>query len=477
VERRTPRTLFLLPLLFAGSFAASALAADDLEAAREAELSRRAELEPAPARGLRPIAPVGDISNPLMIGVDDAAIPAELVDPTGVNSNVQVPLGVQLWGAAFDVATNTVYISSGSTFHHWVVGDPSVTTIGSFTSAADGSTLSMVTLGMHDGMLIAGRNISSTNNPEGLYSVDPATGVATLLEAYADAGGTDIGGLDSDPVTGLLYGTNDASANRGLVQIPLDGSGTYTVVAPYPGGETDIDGLAVGTDGRAYLIEDDSVAASGQIHVWDFALGAYQTPIPTPWPTSEVFAAGAWIYEIVVPPGCSTPALEIPDNDPNGGTDTITIDPGLHFITDLDVVIQTSHSWVGDLAFTLTHVDTGTSVTIIDRPGVPTTANGCSGDDIDVTVDDEGPDGAIESQCTNLPAITGTAQGGDPAGPVLAAFDGELLAGDWTLTVSDHAAADSGTLDLWCLSATVDTMPFLADFEEGDLSEWSASQP
>ena len=69
------------------------------------------------------------------------------------------------------------------------------------------------------------------------------------------------------------------------------------------------------------------------------------------------------------------------------------------------------------------------------------------------------------------------AQGGDPAGPVLAAFDGELLAGDWTLTVSDHAAADSGTLDLWCLAATVDTMPFLADFEEGDLSEWSSSQP
>jgi subtilisin-like proprotein convertase family protein len=465
-----------LPLLFAGLIPAPPIVADELEAALEAERSRAAELAPVPERGERSLAPVG-ITNPLLIGVDDAAIPAELVDPTGANPDVPLPLGVQLWGAAFDVATDTVYISSGSTFHHWVVGDPAVTTIGPFTSANDGATLSMVALGMHDGVLIGGRNIGSTNTPEGLYSIDPATGVATLLEAYADPANTDIGGLDSDPVTGLLYGTNDAAANRGLVQIPLDGSGTYTLVTPYPAGETDLDGLAVGTDGRAYLIEDDSVAASGQIHVWDFGLAAYQTPIPTPWPSSETFAAGAWIYQIVVPPGCSAPALPIPDNDPNGATDTITIDPGSGFITDLDVVLQTTHTWVGDLAFTLTHVDTGTSVTIVDRPGVPTTGNGCSGDDIDVTVDDEGPDTAIESQCSNLPAIGGAAPGGDPAGPILAALDGELIAGDWTLTVRDHAAADTGTLDLWCLEATVDTMPFVADFEEGDLSEWSSTQP
>ncbi|GMU66161.1 MAG: hypothetical protein AMXMBFR36_24350 [Acidobacteriota bacterium] len=476
MTRRIPRTLTTLLLLFAWQVPVATFGTDDFESLLEMERSRLSELEPAAAPGTWRIA-LGGIANPLFIGVDDVAIPAELVDPTGVNSNVQVPLAVQIWGAAFDVSNNTIYISSGSTFHHWVVGDPTVTTIGSFTSAADGATLSMVTLGMHDGMLIGGRNISSATNPEGLYSIDPATGIATLLEAYADAAGTDIGGLDSDPVSGLLYGTNDAAANRGLVQIPLDGSGTYTVVTPYPAGETDIDGLAVGTDGRAYLIEDDSVGAAGQIHVWDFGLAAYQTPIPTPWPTSETFSAGTWIWEqVVVPPGCSAPALAIPDNNPTGVTDTITIDPGSEFITDLDVLIQATHTWVGDLAFTLTHVDTGTSVTLIDRPGVPATANGCPGDDVDVTVDDEGADPAIEIQCSNLPAITGSAQGGDPTGAVLAAVDGELFAGDWTLTVADHVGADIGTLDFWCLQATVDTMPFLDGFETGDTTRWTATQ-
>ena len=35
----------------------------------------------------------------------------------------------------------------------------------------------------------------------------------------------------------------------------------------------------------------------------------------------------------------------------------------------LIVSIQATHTWVGDLIFTLVHVDTGTTITVIDRPG------------------------------------------------------------------------------------------------------------
>jgi hypothetical protein len=124
-------------------------------------------------------------------------------------------------------------------------------------------------------------------------------------------------------------------------------------------------------------------------------------------------------------------------------------------LADLDVSIDATHTWVGDTAFTLTHVDTGTAVTFYNRPGVPASTFGCDGDNIDVTANDEGPDGDIESQCADLPASFGNRVGGDPANPSLfAAFDGEDLAGTWRLTAEDFATPDGGTVNEWCLLPT-----------------------
>jgi subtilisin-like proprotein convertase family protein len=262
--------------------------------AAEIEAALAAERLPAALSRTRPV-PFGAVGNPLAIGVDDATIPMELIDPTGVNPNVQVPVGIQVWGAAYDPVTDILYLSSGSTFHHWDVTAGTLTTIGPFTSSVDGVTLVMEGLAVANGTLLGSRVGNSATNPEGIYSIDPVTGVATLVEAFAITTGQTLSGLDADPVTGTLYGTNDATTNRGLVEIPLDGSGTVILITAYPAGETDIDGLAIGSDGRAYLVEDDGTGSNGQVHVWDFALAAYQTPIPTPWATNEVFSAGAWI--------------------------------------------------------------------------------------------------------------------------------------------------------------------------------------
>ncbi|KAB2966320.1 MAG: hypothetical protein F9K18_05765 [Thermoanaerobaculia bacterium] len=262
--------------------------------AAEIEAALAAERLPAPLPRTRHLS-FGAVGNPLAIGVDDATIPMAFIDPTGVNPNVQVPVGIQVWGAAYDPVTDILYLSSGSTFHHWDVTAGTLTTIGPFISSVDGATLVMEGLAVANGTLLGSRVANTATNPEGIYSINPATGVATLVEAFATTAGQTLSGLDADPVTGTLYGTNDATTNRGLVEIPLDGSGTVIRITDYPAGETDIDGLAVGTDGRAYLVEDDGTAANGQVHVWDFALAAYQTPIPTPWATSEVFSAGAWV--------------------------------------------------------------------------------------------------------------------------------------------------------------------------------------
>lgn len=150
---------------------------------------------------------------------------------------------------------------------------------------------------------------------------------------------------------------------------------------------------------------------------------------------------------------CATPQVSIPDNDPAGVNDTITI-PSSGTILDLDIMVNATHSWVGDLIFTVSH--DGTAVSIIDRPGVPATTFGCSGDNIDVTVNDEGPDGNIETQCANAPAIFGDRVGADPPHTsLLAAFDGLDISGSWTLNVSDAAPGQSGTLVQWCVMPTL----------------------
>ncbi|MEW5985553.1 MAG: choice-of-anchor Q domain-containing protein [Chloroflexota bacterium] len=174
-------------------------------------------------------------------------------------------------------------------------------------------------------------------------------------------------------------------------------------------------------------------------------------------------------FEVQPVPGdffCSTPNLSIPDNNPAGVSDDLILtDTGS--ITDLNVSLVVSHTWVGDLLFTLEHVDTGTTVTLIDRPGWPPPPS-CSGDDIDATLDDEGV-WRVEDVCSPVPpAISGLLIPNNP----LSAFDGEDLSGTWRLTAADLAANDVGTLTQWCLAAEADEpyfFPFAPPFSDLEL--------
>lgn len=149
---------------------------------------------------------------------------------------------------------------------------------------------------------------------------------------------------------------------------------------------------------------------------------------------------------------CSTPNIAIPDNTTAGITDTLTVaDSGS--VLDLNVVISTTHTWVGDLIVTLEHVDTGTSLTLIDRPGG---SGSCSGDNIFVTLDDEATL-SIETDCSDLQAYL--PGGSYRPNELLSRFDNEDMNGDWLLTVSDNAIADTGVLDLWCLQTTLPAAP------------------
>lgn len=232
------------------------------------------------------------LNYPLIAGVDDANIGAYEIDPVSNASN-NLFTGAQAWGLAYNPTDDTVYIVSGSTLYSWPASGGTPTLIGTIQDPG-GTTLSMVALAYYNGTFWSTRNIGT----EGLYTIDPTTAVATFVAPYSVPNADiDIGGLAFDS-SGVLYGTNDDTSlpggGSGLVQIALNG--TVTHVAPYPAGETDIDGLAVGDDGRAYLIEDDPGPG---IHVYDFGTNAYVGTLNTPWGTAETFSAGAWFPQAV----------------------------------------------------------------------------------------------------------------------------------------------------------------------------------
>lgn len=170
--------------------------------------------------------------------------------------------------------------------------------------------------------------------------------------------------------------------------------------------------------------------------------------------------------EAVTTSYCSNTVVGIPDNTPAGVNSAQSI-ANTGTLTDVNLQLNTTHTWVGDLIFTLTHNDTSTSVIPFDRPGVPAAGAGCSGDNLpDIVLDDDGegaPGTPVETSCLNInPAYTPNGYY-TPNNP-LSAFDGQDLSGTWTVNVSDNAGADTGTLNNWCLSATVQSATQTANF-------------
>ncbi len=136
--------------------------------------------------------------------------------------------------------------------------------------------------------------------------------------------------------------------------------------------------------------------------------------------------------------------LAIPDGVPAGATSTAVVSGMPGPITSLQVRVATTHTWVGDLTYTLTSPG-GTTITLLDRPGVPASTFGCSNDNVNVTFQDGAPD--PESICDAV----GTVWPVTLAAPVtaLSTLNGQSGNGTWTLRVSDLAGGDTGTLNDW----------------------------
>ncbi|WP_102797806.1 S8 family serine peptidase [Bowmanella denitrificans] len=104
----------------------------------------------------------------------------------------------------------------------------------------------------------------------------------------------------------------------------------------------------------------------------------------------------------------------IPDNNAGGITSVITI-PDDITVFGTDAYVNITHTWSGDLLVKLTS-PAGTEAVLHNLTGG-------SEDDIDRSF-------------------------------LVDAFNGEVATGDWTLSVSDNAAQDTGTLNRWSLTIT-----------------------
>jgi len=148
---------------------------------------------------------------------------------------------------------------------------------------------------------------------------------------------------------------------------------------------------------------------------------------------------------------CFSTLTAIPDDTPGGVTTTINF-ASSGTISGLLVSMDAEHTWVGDLIFSLEHA--GTTVDLMDRPGVPASGFGCGTDNVNTIFDDTSIN-IVEDQCNGSPPAIGPDSLPHEA---LSGFNGLDSAGNWNLTVSDNAGDDTGSVNEWCLDIITDSV-------------------
>ncbi len=296
---------------------------------------------------------------------------------------------------------------------------------------------------------------------------------ASSLRPWLDP--TNSGALTIDTLSNLpgrIGVTGDALAASGPIGGPFaPASITYTVRntfdIPMPYTVTaDVPWLNI-TNGSGTLAPDATANVTVAIDQADaaaFPAGIIEGAVAF---TNLIDGNGNTTRDVTIEVGkicfASTAPLNLPDSAATSQTFTVDAD---FTIASLNIEMDITHSWAGDLIASVTHVDTGTTVVLWDRPGVPASTTGTSADLTGGYVFTDTATTAWEN-LTSFPA-------GEyrPVGS-LASFNGQSVAGTWRLNVSDNAGADVGTVARWavCIVAEDTACPadFNADTTPGDI--------
>ena len=320
----------------------------------------------------------------------------------------------------YDMSADNVPVGAGSSFSPNPILNPDSAT--TFTL----NNLNNATEGSHDVTIIATDASDPDNQSQGLLTINLAH--------------------QSPSAPALSTPANGSSSVATIPQFIWDsiaGASSYSIEIATDAGFNNIVDSATGLTDPNYT--PDSPLAYATTYYWRvYAVNA----------CGSGAASGAASFTTMAEPSevtvCVTPNVAIPDSNAAGVNSTLTFN-NVGNITDVNLYLRGTHTWVGDLIFTLTHPNGTTSVTAVDRPGIPASTFGCSSENFDLWLDDDGPDGPVEDQCFAPPALRDRPTPNNP----LSAFNGLEASGVWTLNVSDNAGGDTGTLQEWCVEIAV----------------------
>ncbi len=288
-------------------------------------------------------------------------------------------------------------------------------------------------------------------------------------------GFSDVEGIEYNPDSGTIFVASTASNNDYLGEFTLSGALVAAYDLSYLGSQPR-SGLAYGPSSQSPLVKNIYLSSRGVDNgadpnendgkVWEINLGndqstptpsntptpaATNTPGPSPTPTNTAVPTST-------PAGLACITYTSADTPINLPLNTASISSALTVsgfngtVFDVNVSLDMSHTFVGDLIFTLTNPD-NTAVVIVDRPGVPAKTYGCSGNDILALLND-GAALPVENQCAgSVPTINGAFSPNN----ALSSFNGQAANGAWTLQVQDaYTSEDAGTLNSWSVEICTD---------------------
>ncbi|MGE0561419.1 MAG: reprolysin-like metallopeptidase [Flavobacteriales bacterium] len=323
--------------------------------------------------------------------------------------------------AVYDFTYNT-FLGFSETTTFSASGQPagSTVTFNPTSASADGTPVQITISGLTAGMA-------------GSYSID-ITGTATSVTKLATI---TLDVLDPNPTAATLTLPADVATG-------VDPGVTFTWSNGGPGAMYNID---IATDAAFTSIVDAATGLSTNSYVSSSLISAttYYWRVTTSntcgsAPSSSTFSfttsSCAVTMSTNVPVAISssgTPVVTSTINIPTAGT-----------ISDLNVVdLIGTHTWINDLVVTLTS-PASTTVTLWTQI--------CNSEDnFDVNFDDAAAPGALPCP----PVGGGTYQ----SNQALSAFNGQNQQGTWTLTISDMANLDGGSLTSWGLNICSDVAP------------------
>ena len=263
-------------------------------------------------------------------------------------------------------------------------------------------------------------------------------------------------------------------------QVSTNGGTTWTNItnnANYSGATTNslsVTGAGVAFSGNQYRdLLNGTCTTNFASSAATLTVNNFATPTVTP-SSATVCANGAPVLlSLTVPTGTTTVSsgtisVPIPDNNAAGATHTMTVStvPAGAVITGIDVTLNMTHTWVGDMIFNLkapnssilaldkyitgtggAGVTTGFTNTVISSAG--TTALSGSANIVAYT-------GTYKADAINTPVAGPTIQ--NPTGYISNAANFAALYstpnGAWTLAMADGGAGDVGTLTSWSIKFT-----------------------